>query len=162
MLDAARRLSVRLNLFYNFRTDFRHFTDLEVFHTYLFLGSFVAAAVLFALRFFQSTHLAWHCQLDPELDDICPTAFSLCVCPDQPLVADVCNLERVAVFGRGCTCCAYGQLDLQTGVPLFLTHVGGLWTLMLGASIAFLAAARRRIEPAPPVVTVEMCRIETV
>lgn len=156
----ARRLAVGLNLFYNFQTDFRRFTNFEVTYTYVYILAFMATTVLFGLRFFESTHLAFHCHQHPQFDDICPTEFSLCACHGRPLVTDVCNGTDWAF--DACTCCAYVKMELQTGVLRFLTHIGGLWTFSMGVSIVLLAMARlailgpvdRVVDPAD--VTVEI------
>ena len=49
MSEAAKKLAIGLNLFYNFKTDFRHFTNFEVTYTYIYIAGFVGTTVLLGL-----------------------------------------------------------------------------------------------------------------
>lgn len=136
---AARRLAVALNLFSNFAVDLRHFRGLEVAYTYVYMIGFSAAVTVLGLNFFQSSHLSYHCQGAPRRADMCPTDFIMCSCPDQ-LLTRACNMTRDLA---DCTCCWYGEIELRSGVLLFMTHVGGLYTFSMGTSLVVLALARR-------------------
>ena len=173
MSAAAKRLAIGLNLFYNFKTDFRHFTNFEVTYTYVYMAGFLGTTVLLAFQFFQSTHLSFHCQQGAAYADICPSEFALCSCPGEALRTNVCN---GTLPPAGCTCCSYGKLELRSGVLLFVTHLGGLYTFTMGLSIVLLGLVRLALAEThkgpdkprpdkPADVAVELCpvgRVENV
>lgn len=136
-MSRLRDAAVALNLFYNFQTDFRHFSTLEVAYTYIYLLGFAAAAIVFGLRFFQSTHLSYHCAVAPDLSALCASEFAQCNCAGVPDFQP-CRLASTA----GCTCCWYGDLELRSGVLYYLSHVGGFYTFSMGASLVGLALVR--------------------
>ncbi len=140
-MDTLRRPALALNLFYNFQTDFRHFTDFEVAWTYVYLAGLGAVAVVFALTFFQSTHMAFHCATEPARTSVCPNQFALCTC--RGTTVDACQL----VDTSGCTCCWYGEMELQSGLLYYLSHLGGFYTFSMGVSLAVLALVRALARP---------------
>jgi hypothetical protein len=146
MSSAVKKLAIGLNLFYNFKTDFRHFTNFEVTYTYIYIAGFVGTTILLGLQFFQSTHLSFHCHEGAAYADVCPSEFALCSCPGEALRTNVCN---GTLPHTGCTCCAYGKLELRSGVLLFVTHLGGLYTFTMGVSIVLLALVRLGLSDAP-------------
>ena len=159
---SARKLAVALNLFYNFTVDASLFSRFEVVYTYAYLLAFAALGALLGVQYFAAAQQTLQCYPAPQYGDMCPIAFSMCICPDapDPLVAHPCRTPRGFA---GCTCCWYGAVAWSSGLPLFLTHLGGLYTFSMGVSIVFLGLVRACMRKAPdPPPPPDMCVIRVV
>jgi hypothetical protein len=139
--STAKNIALSLNLFQNFKSDFRHFTTFEMVYTYLYIAGFIAMSAAFGVQFFKSTHLSFQCGVSPEYETVCPSEFVICTCRHTPgMLSHVCGAGHVDL--STCTCCYYGDIQLENGIWLYLTHLGGFWTFSIGVSMVLLAMYR--------------------
>jgi hypothetical protein len=132
----------KLNLFYNFKLN-KKFSCFEVVYTYIYIFLFIGICSFLGYLFFQSTHMSFQCEHTSNSDKelLCANDFVICVCEDEKNIVNICRQNAMS----SCICCSYGQIAYKSGILLFLTHIGGLYTFTIGVSLLLVGVIRNYI-----------------
>jgi hypothetical protein len=138
MISFLRKGAARLNLFYNFKLN-SEFPTFEVVYTYIYVCLFIGICSFLGYLFFKSTHMSFKCETAPNKRLICINDFVACACQGENNIINICKTDTASDL---CVCCSYGQIVYQSGILLFLTHVGGLYTFTIGISLVLVGMIR--------------------
>lgn len=130
-MNQIKSIAFSLNLFKNYKTDFKQFTMFEAYFTYIFITLYICSTSIFAYFYYSTEHYAHNCGINPSIDTICPSSLTLCSCKDN-IIHNICNIENISL--SSCSCCWYSIMTQKTNTVIFITQLGGLYTAMLGIS----------------------------